>query len=110
MIQSKLDEDLLEEELNSYPGRENRVAIPFYAYEGYYHSLATSETVYLKNPNPFIGTDFDKAPASAFTREFYEAFRLVNKANPYGERQHEHGALHVHVRARLPSLWADFST
>ena len=91
MIRSKLDEDLLErflkehlyscneEELNSYPGLENRVAKPVYVYEGYYHSLETSETVYSKNPNPFIGTDFDKPPASAFTRAFYEAFRLVNK-------------------------------
>jgi hypothetical protein len=35
---------------------------------------------------------------------------MAAKANPYGERQHEHRALHVHVRARLPSLWADFST
>ena len=57
MIRSKLDEDMLErflkehlyscneEELNSYPGLENQVAKPVYVYEGYYHSMATSETV-----------------------------------------------------------------
>jgi hypothetical protein len=35
--------------------------------------------VYSKNPNPMIGTDFDKPAASPFTRAFYEAFRAVNK-------------------------------
>jgi hypothetical protein len=50
-----------------------------YVYEGYYHSLPTSQTVYSKNPNPFIGTDFDKPAATPFTRAFYQAFRSVNK-------------------------------
>jgi len=91
MIQSKLDDALLqrflqehlyscnEDELSSYPGLDNRVKDEVYVYEGYYHSLATSQTVFSKNPNPLIGTDFDKPAASAFTRAFYEAFRAVNK-------------------------------
>lgn len=91
MIQSKLDDNLLQRflqehlfscseiELNSYPGLDNRVKEPVYVYEGYYHSLPTSQTVYSKNPNPMIGTDFDKPAASPFTRAFYEAFRVVNR-------------------------------
>jgi hypothetical protein len=91
MIQSKLEDDLLqrflqehlyscnEDQLNSYPGLDNRVKEPVYVYEGYYHSLPTSQTVYSKNPNPFIGTDFDKPAATPFTRAFYQAFRSVNK-------------------------------
>ncbi|KAL7480157.1 hypothetical protein ACHAW6_005866 [Cyclotella cf. meneghiniana] len=91
MIQSTLDEQLLqrflqehlyscnEDELNSYPGLDNRVNKSIYVYEGYYHSLATSENVYSKNPNPLIGTDFEKPAASLFTRAFYEEFRRANK-------------------------------
>ena len=91
MIQTKLDDQLLqrflkehlyscqEDELNSYPGLDNRVKHPVYVYEGYYHSLLSSQTFYSKNPNPLIGTDFDKPPASDFTRAFFEAFRVVNK-------------------------------
>eukprot|EP00804_Cyclotella_cryptica_P025791 CCRYP_002663-RA/>CCRYP_002663-RA protein AED:0.36 eAED:0.36 QI:0/-1/0/1/-1/1/1/0/364 len=91
MIQSTLDDQLLQrflqdhlysceqDELNSYPGLDNRVNEPVYVYEGYYHSLPTSETMYSKNPNPFIGTDFEKLAASLFTRAFYDAFRWVNR-------------------------------
>ncbi|KAL7534153.1 hypothetical protein ACHAXR_005665 [Thalassiosira sp. AJA248-18] len=91
MIRASLDDQLLdrfleehlyscpEEELHDFPGLDNRVKKPVYVYEGYYHSLPTSETVYSKNPNPFIGSDFDKPSASPFTRAFYDAFRVANK-------------------------------
>ena len=91
MIQSKLEGKLLqrflqedlyscnESDLSSYPGLDNRVSKPVYVYEGYYHSMVTSQSVYSKNPNPLIGNDFDKPAASPFTRAFYEAFRVVNK-------------------------------
>lgn len=68
-----------EEELNGIPELDNRVKAPVYVYEGYYHSLPTSEDVYSRNPNPLIGKDFDKPAASPFTRAFYEAFRVVNE-------------------------------
>lgn len=92
MIRSSLDDELLqrflqehlyscsEDELNNnFPELDNRVNAPIYVYEGYYHSLSTNETVYSRNPNPLIGRDFDKPPASLFTRAFYDAFRVVNK-------------------------------
>lgn len=92
MIRSSLDERLLqrlleehlysctEDELNhNFPELDNRVDAPVYVYEGYYHSLPTSKKVYSKNPNPLIGTDFDKPAATPFTRAFYDAFRVVNK-------------------------------
>ena len=93
MIQSKLQDKLLdrflqedlysvntnEHDLNSYPGLDNRVKPPVYVYEGYYHGMVTNQSVYSKNPNPLIGNDFDKPPASPFTRAFYEAFRVVNR-------------------------------
>lgn len=91
-IQSKLDNKLHkrflqeyiiscpEEELNSniIPGLDNRVNKPIYVYEGYYHSLPTSGSLYSKNPNPMICIDFDKLAATSFTRAFYVAFREVN--------------------------------
>ena len=91
-IQSKLDNKLhqrfledhinscTEEELNSsiIPGLDNRVNKPIYVYEGYYHSLPTSSSIYSKNPNPMIGIDFDKLAATPFTRAFYIALREVN--------------------------------
>ena len=90
-IQSKLDDKLhqrflqeyiascTEDELNSnIPGLDNRVNKPVYVYEGYYHSLPTSSSIYSKNPNPMIGIDFDKLAATPFTRAFYIAFREVN--------------------------------
>ena len=90
-IQSKLDNKLhqrflqehinscTEDELNSnIPGLDNRVNKPVYVYEGYYHSLPTSSSIYSKIPNPMIGIDFDKLAASPFTRAFYIAFREVN--------------------------------
>lgn len=91
MIRSTLEDQLLqrfleehlyscsEEELNGIPELDNRVNPPVFVYEGYYHSLPTSEHVYSKNPNPLIGTDFDKPAANLFTRAFYNAFRVVNK-------------------------------
>lgn len=92
MIRSSLDDDLLqrfleehlyscpEKELQDVPGLDVRVHPPVYVYEGYYHSiLQTDETIYSRNPNPLIGKDFDKPPASKFTRAFYDAFRFVNK-------------------------------
>ena len=91
MIRSSLDDDLLqrflqeyvyscsEEDLNSIKELDNRVKPPVYVYEGYYHGLPTSQTVYSKNPNPLIGTDFDKPAASPFTRAFFHAFRIVNR-------------------------------
>lgn len=69
----------LEVELNRIPELDNRVNAPIYVYEGYYHSLPTSEPVYSKNPNPLKGFDFMKPAASPFTRAFYDAFRHVNK-------------------------------
>ena len=91
MIKSSLEDELLqrflqehlyscsEKELNNIPELDNRVKPPVYVYEGHYHSLATSEPVYSKNPNPLIGADFDKPAASPFTRAFYDAFRVVNR-------------------------------
>jgi len=90
MIRTSLDEELhhrlleehlyscSEEELNHIPELDNRVKPPVYVYEGYYHSLPTSNSVYSRNPNPLIGKDFHKPPAPSFTRAFYEAFRVVN--------------------------------
>lgn len=90
MIHTNLDDRLLqrflqehlyscrEDELHSYPGLDNRAKKPIYVYEGYYHGLISNQTFYSKNPNPLIGKDFDKPPASDFTRAFYEAFRVVN--------------------------------
>lgn len=69
----------LEAELNRIPELDNRVKVPTFVYEGYYHSLPTSEKVYSMNPNPLIGRDFMKPAASPFTRAFYDAFRHVNK-------------------------------
>ena len=91
MIRTSLDEELhkrflqehlyscTETELNTIPELDNRVKEPVYVYEGYYHSLPMNDKIYSKNPNPLIGTDFYKPPASAFTRAFYDAFRHVNK-------------------------------
>ena len=91
MIRTSLDEELhkrflqehlyscSETELNTIPELDNRVKEPVYVYEGYYHSLPTNDKIYSKNPNPLIGTDFYKPPASTFTRAFYDAFRHVNK-------------------------------
>ena len=90
MIRSSLDEELLqrfqeehiysctEEELNNIPELDNRVNIPVYVYEGYYHSLSTNKNVFSRNPNPMIGKDFHKPAAGPFTRAFFEAFRVVN--------------------------------
>lgn len=91
MIQNKLDDQLhkrfleehlyscTEDELNHIPELDNRVKEPVYVYEGYYHSLPTNKKIYSRNPNPLIGKDFDKPPASLFTRAFYDAFRYINK-------------------------------
>ena len=91
MIRTSLDEELhkrfiqeylyscTEDQLNTIPELDNRVKKPVYVYEGYYHSLPTNDKIYSRNPNPLIGTDFDKPPASPFTRAFYDAFRHVNK-------------------------------
>lgn len=91
MIRSKLDDQLLhrfleehlyscsEKELNDIHELDNRVKPPVYVYEGYYHSLSTSDTIWSKNPNPLIGTDFDKPASPPFTRAFYSAFRDTNK-------------------------------
>lgn len=66
-------------ELNNFDGLENRVKVPIYIYEGYYHSLKTKDKIFSKNPNPKIGLDFMKPPASNFIRSFYEAFRIANQ-------------------------------
>lgn len=91
MIRSSLDEELLqhfqeehlysctEEELNNISELDNRVNIPVYVYEGYYHSLSTNKNVFSRNPNPMIGKDFYKPAAGPFTRAFFEAFRVVNR-------------------------------
>jgi hypothetical protein len=91
MIRSQLPDDLLqrfllehlyscdEDGLNAVPELDNRVKPPVYVYEGYYHSLPTSGTVYSKNPNPLIGRDFDKPAAAPFTRAFFQAVRTVNR-------------------------------
>ena len=91
MIQNKLDDQLhkrfleehlyscTEDELNNIPELDNRVKEPVYVFEGYYHSLPTNKKIYSRNPNPLIGKDFDKPPASLFTRAFYDAFRYINK-------------------------------
>ena len=69
MIQSKLDKQLhkrfleehlyscIEDELNHIPELDNRVKQPVYVYEGYYHSMPTSEKIHSRNPNPLIGKD-----------------------------------------------------
>ena len=91
MIHSKLDDQLhkrfleeflyscTEDELNNIHELDNRVKEPVYVYEGYYHSMPTNEKIYSRNPNPMIGKDFDKPPASQFTRAFYDAFRYINR-------------------------------
>ena len=84
MIQSRLDDQLHkrfleehlyscdEDELNSIPELDNHVKEPVYVYEGYYHSMPTSEKFYSRNPNPLIGKDFNKPPSDQFTRAFYD--------------------------------------
>lgn len=67
-----------ESELKSFDGLENRVKIPVYIYEGYFHSLATKERIFSRNPNPTIAVDFMKPPAGSFIRAFYESFRRIN--------------------------------
>lgn len=66
MLKSTLDNDVLEHflqipmfsceesDLHSFKGLENRVKMPIYIYEGYYHSLPTASNVYSRNPNPKI--------------------------------------------------------
>ncbi|KAL7549340.1 hypothetical protein ACHAWF_012610 [Thalassiosira exigua] len=67
-----------ETELNDISELDNRVKVPVYIFEGYYHSLPSNEAVYSKNPNPMIGKDFMKPAASPLLRAFFEAFRAVN--------------------------------
>lgn len=85
-----------------FDGLDNRVKIPIYIYEGYYHSLLTKEKIFSRNPNPLIGVmylthiltlyilslhftfsstgvDFMKPAAADFIRAFYESFRRVNR-------------------------------
>jgi len=91
MLRYSLDKDVLnrfqqidmfscnENNLNSFNGLENRVKIPIYIYEGYYHSLPTHNTVYSRNPNPQIAIDFNKPAADRFLRAYYETFRRINE-------------------------------
>ena len=90
MIQKKLASNVLsrflevpmfscdENELNNFSGLENRVKVPIYIYEGYFHSLITNENIYSRNPNPQIAIDFMKPAANDFIRKFYESFRIIN--------------------------------
>lgn len=68
-----------ETELNLNTDLDNRVKVPYYIYEGYFHSLPTNNKIYSRNPNPLIGKDFMKPPADAFSRAFFDTFRYVNK-------------------------------
>lgn len=45
-------------------------------YEGYFHSLKTSDPIFSRNPRS--GKEFQKPAAGDFIRAFYEAFRRVN--------------------------------
>ena len=46
-------------------------------YEGYFHSLRTSDPIYSRNPRS--GKEFMKPPADDFIRSFYESFRRLNE-------------------------------
>ena len=66
-------------ELDKLPSLDRRVKLPVYIYEGYFHTMPASSHIYSRNPNPLIGVDFMKPPASDFVRAFYVAFRRVNR-------------------------------
>ena len=68
-----------EKELNLNTEVDNRVKVPYYIYEGYFHSLRTNDKIFSRNPNPMIGKDFMKPPAERFTRAFFDTFRYVNR-------------------------------
>ena len=93
MIRKSLDEDVMqrfliepmfsceESALNSFEGLESRVKEPIFIYEGYFHSMRTSQPIFSRNPNPLIARDFMKPAATSFVRAFYEAFRVVNRCS-----------------------------
>jgi hypothetical protein len=57
---------------------DKRVKEPIYIYEGYFHSMNTSDTIYSKNPNPLLGYDFMKPAAHQLLRAYYHTFRQIN--------------------------------
>ena len=92
MINLKLDETLHDyfiakeqmfscnqSELDNIKTLDNRVKLPVYIYEGYYHSMPVADDIYSRNPNPLIGVDFMKPAATASLRSFFIAFRRVNR-------------------------------
>ena len=91
MIRRALNDDVLqhflmepmfsceESALSSFEGLDNRVKVPFFIYEGYFHSMRTSQPIFSRNPNPLIARDFMKPAATPFLRAFFEAFRIVNR-------------------------------